>query len=186
MQLLISVTILNWDKFCCNAHLYELLFTDEISTFLSFACWELTSLFLSTQLHESWRLGKRKIQVNVDSCLPRVKNKQNVSFSASVVNEKNEWFLYVGQLGCCQRYMIHFTKQQCTKCKFVHCVTQIVSCLCLYVHDKESNWVVCVAATFYYSSIAKLKHKVSSCNFSQVSKICFAIMWTNLYTNEKV
>ena len=24
--------------------------------------------------------GKRKIQVNVDSCLPRVKNKQNISF----------------------------------------------------------------------------------------------------------
>ena len=145
MQLLISV--LNWDKYCYNANLYELLFTDEISTFLSFACWEARSLFLSMRLHESWRLGKRKIQVNVDSCLPRVKNKQNVSFSASVVNAENEWFLNVE--GWCQRYMIHFTKQSSNAPNAnLFTVTQNVSCLCLYVHDKESNWVVCVAALF--------------------------------------
>ena len=80
---------------------------------------------------------------------------------------------------------LYKAKQQCTKCKFVHCNTECV--LFVFVCTWLGVKLSCLCcSTFYCSSIAKLKHKVSSCNFSQVSKIYFTIMWTNLYTNEKL
>ena len=79
---------------------------------------------------------------------PRVKNKQNISFMPhSVVNEVNECFLKGWVVS---KIYDPLYKQQCTKCKFVHCNTKCVCIHILYVLVHTYMYIIRVQLSYLH------------------------------------